>query len=391
MAAPANVAIDTSFQHEIDISYQAGIDKLFQQNIDSAFQDIMLTHTGKAICQEILGAQPDALEFHLGVSHDAAVAIAQNCSGAPTSDWIYPTSYKDIRKLTLKGYKGRRYSILRAQTKFPIESWTDPFTNTTVLLADRNGISHERLVQLLAHELAVYFDSKANPAHPNAQNIPTLKNLRANVHGNFDPLVAISDPQVAHTLTYVRALQVEYSIVNELIAMGKIQPPADHDRPALKYLISDACQQDCLQRLVVDLRQDYLPIGLPLLAFAPYFRALVGPELQRSGSLQPADWSVAQQVLTALPVSFLSTQFTGDPAADLQRVFVSDDASKPAFQTVATFLNDKLWPLEQPVVMGTALPDGTPLLQYMKTPLLSGYNISLSSGPRVRIGTGNVE
>ena len=74
---------------------------------------------------------------------------------------------------------------------------------------------------------------------------------------------------------------------------------------------------------------------LPLVAFAPYFRALVAPELQRSVNFKPEQWARAQQALTALPVGFLSTQFTGNTLADLQRVFMADASATPPMQVSA--------------------------------------------------------
>ena len=369
-------------------------DDAFQRDVDSAVQEIMLTRTGQAICQRILGAQAEAIEFHLGVSSSTAEAIMQSCTGEPNDKWVFATSYQDIRKLTLKAFKPRKYVLLSAEINFPIESWTDPFSNTTVLLAGHEGISHERLVQLLAHEMAVYFDSKANPAHPDAQNIPLLRDLELTSSAKMNPLVAVSDPLIAHTMTYVRALQVEFSIVDELIQMHKIIPPADQADPYLNFLISDKCAEECLEELVATMRATYLPIGLPLLAFAPHYRALLSKELARARPIlwHQGQWARVQESLNTLPVEFLKTQFTGNPLADLQKIFLADASTQPAFVSVSKFLRDDLWALERPALSGTHLiSSNASFLEFMKVPLLSGYNILLSSGPRVRVRTGNSE
>ncbi|MGZ3723642.1 MAG: hypothetical protein ACXVA9_11955 [Bdellovibrionales bacterium] len=369
-----------------------GVNDSIQKDIDSAIQEIMMTHVGQAICQKILGADPEAIEFHLGVSSGAAQTIAQSCNGDADVKWIFETSYQDIRKLTLKSFKPRKYALLSAETVFPIESWTDPFSNTTVLMAGREGVSHERLVQLLAHETAVYFDSKANPAHADAQNIPAIRDLILQTTARMNPLVAVTDPLIAHTLTFIRALQVEYAIVDELVAMRKIVAPADHEDPYLKLLISDQCREECLETLITNMRTDYLPIGLPLLAFAPHFRAVVTKELAKAKPLwHQAQWSRVQESLNNLPVEFLKSQFTGSPLTDLQRIFVTSNPPTLPFQIVAKFLNEDLWPIEKPAIMQTKLPTGATFLEFMKVPLLSGYNILLSSGPRVRVKPGNAE
>lgn len=391
MAIAQTPAFVTPVEYDFQ-TFQQQIPSSFQQDIDNAFIEIMRTQIGQSICQQILGGQPEAIAFHLGVSKSASEQIAQGCHGASPSPWVQETSYQDIRKLNIKPFQARKYTILSAETTFPIESWTDPFTNTTVLLAGRDGISHERLVQLLAHEMAVYFDSKADPAHPDAQLIPALRDLQLIEKAPMNPLVAVTNPLTAHTLTFVRALQVEYSIVNELIASGKIVPPKDHDNQYLQYLISPGCTESCLEYLILDMRQSYLQISLPLLAFAPHFRALLAQEIPRLNPNWSQDqWARMQAALNTLPVEFLKTQFTGNPIADLQRVFVSDDSSKPAFQTVSRFLGEDLFPLEWQALTKTSLPSGQTFLEFMKTPLLSGYNILLSSGPRVRVTTGNTE
>jgi hypothetical protein len=367
-------------------------DASFQRDIDSAVQEIMLTGVGQTICRQILGGQADAIQIHLGVSATTAQAIAQNCSStAPANVWIFPTSVQDIRKLTVGTFKPRKYLLLSAETVFPIESWTDPFTNTTVLMSGREGISHERLVQLLAHEMAVYFDSKANPAHPDAQSIPEIRALKLQAPAGLNPLIAASDPLIAHTMTFVRALQVEYSIVDDLIRMHKIIPPADHDNPYLQTLVSDQCQEECLEKLVTGMHDKFLPIGLPLLAFSPYFRSRLPIELANLPGWPQDQWPLVQRATVQLPVDFLKTQFTGNPLADLQRVFTASVQPTPEFTAVSDFITKDLWPLERTAITQTSTGDGRHFLEYMKSPLLSGYNISLSSGPRVRVGTGNTE
>ncbi|NJL26213.1 MAG: hypothetical protein HC902_14365 [Calothrix sp. SM1_5_4] len=102
-------------------------------------------------------------------------------------------------------------------------------------------------------------------------------------------------------------------------------------------------------------------------------------------------WTRAQQALNLFPVEFLKTQFSGDSMADLQRLYVKSTREKENFQLVSSFLRDDLWPIEWPAIQGVAVPRGGTLLEFMKRPLLSGYNIMLSSGPRVRIRTGNIE
>lgn len=369
----------------------------FQDRIDSAYRKILSTEVGLSICNNILNADAKMLVFHLGISQGAAQQLASDCKGATPGPYVFPTDAQEIRKLTLKpDAKSRKYLLSPSPITFPIESWTEPFTNTTVFLGDEDDLSEERLVQLLAHETAVYFDSKANPAHQDAKKIPrlrdTFRSLNTTGGRGMDPLVAASDPLIAHSLTYIRALQVEYAIVRELVNRGAIRAPLDYADPYLNSLVAETCRESCLEDLIVKLQPVYAPISLPLLAFAPNFRSLLSQEVAR---LQPkwdrVQWARFQFSVNQSPASFFNGPFTGQPVADLQRVFGSNVQASGEFQTVRQFLREDMWPLEWPALTHTQLSNGQPLLEFLKAPLLSGYNISLSSGPRIRVRTGNSE
>lgn len=364
----------------------------FHDQIDSAFEVIMQTSVGRGICRHILGADAANITFHLGVSPAAAEKIAADCAtGDAPETWIFGSN-ANIRKLSITAGRPRSYESLQAEKDFPIESWTDPFTNTTTLIMGKEGLTYERLVQLLAHEMAVYFDSKANPAHADALLIPEIRDLKIENAGKFNPLLAVSDPLIAHTMTYIRALQVEFKIVEELVEQAKISPPPDfHDR-YLNYLISAECRQDCLMRLISHMREKYLPIGLPLLAFSPQFRMQVTGELVRfRPNWSEKRWSRVQEIFNSYPVEFLKSQFTGNTLADIQNVFEDRQDLSSAEANVSQFLNEILWPLEKAALVNARVNDNETFLEYMKTPLLSGANVLFSSGPRVRIGTGNIE
>lgn len=364
----------------------------YQKDIDLAYRKIFSTPLGRSICKHILGADPETIEVHLGISTSTAKQISGSCSRAEKSPFIFATDPRDIQKLTLKSYYSRRkYKFLQSDRSFPIESWTEPFTNTTYIVAE-HPLPQEKLVQLLAHEMAVYFDSKANPAHPDADRIPALRGLDLKFEGTMNPLVAVSNPLVAHTLTYVRALQVEMGIVTSLLGTRQIKPPDDYDDRYLSYIGSRKCTKTCLQSLLLRMRNTYSPISLPLLAFAPHFRSIMLNELQR---IQPAwtghQWSAAQRILNQLPVDFLKTQFSGAPLEDIKKVFSSNPENQDGFVESADFLNSVLWPIELEAISTATTKSGQSFLEFLKTPLLSGYNISLSSGPRVRIRTGGIE
>lgn len=363
-----------------------------QHEVDRAFDLILRTQVGKAICRDILGADPQALELHLGISREKSIAIAGDCRGHEASEWIYPTSPADIRKLSIKANKPRRYKLAHSDKKFPIESWTDSISNVTTVLTHTKPVAFSRMVQILAHETAVYFDSKSHPLHAGGQDLPHLRDLNLRQEGLMDPLVALSNPLQAHTLTYLRALHVEFAILGELVSQDLITAPADLSDPYLMHLVSDRCRELCIAELIANTRSLYMQFSLPLLAFSPHYRALVLQELPRvKPNWSDIQWASSQQTLAVLPVQFMKNQFTGDVVADLVRFFLKDESQLRAFEAAGAFLTHDLWPLEWKAISTSRFASGLTLLEFMKRPLLSGYNISLASGPRVRVRTGNIE
>jgi hypothetical protein len=364
----------------------------YQTEIDEAYAKILMTDFGRAVCRQILGANAEAISFHLGVSAPAAERMAHLCLYAKPNPWIMATQTADIRKLTLKTAKLRKYKVLVSQVNFPVESWTDPFTNTTVIVTTSLPIRPERWIQILAHEMAVYFDSKVYPSHPDAAQIPELRSLSVKWEGPLSPIVALSNPLNGHVLTFLRALQVETLILNELIRRGQIEAGGLLSDVQERF-VATSCAHECIKSLIFRLRNDLMPLGLPILAYSPYYRSLILSEIPKLS----LDWQLmtrqrAQLVLNNLPVEFLKNQSGGDPVADMKRVFYLNSIDYQNVVEVTQLLQNDLWPLEKESLFSARLEgsDKT-LLEYMKMPLLSGYNVGLSSGPRVRIRGGGSE
>lgn len=382
-------------------------DTAFQSQIDTAFGLIFKTKVGQTICRDILGADAEAISLHLGVTLANARVFASECSsGFEPAEWVYPTSPNDIQKISHAGQRPKKYVLQKSSQAFPLESWTDPVSNsTTILTLEGESLPFGRLVQILSHETAVYFDSKTNPAHPSAASITTLRDLNPSGPGLINPLVAVTNPLVGHTLTYLRALQVEFAIMDELVDRGflhepdsdlsndELEAPVDFNSPALRYLISDSCAHSCIANLIVKLRDEYLPIALPMMAFANNYRALILGELSKlNPQWNKTEMYNAQVALNTYPILYYKTQFTGDVVADMNHVFTAlDQSEKAKFDAVTLFMKNDWWPIEWPTVSESKFASGQTLLEFMKRPLLSGYNIMLTSGPRVRVRTGIVQ
>ncbi len=361
-----------------------------QKIIDQSYELIFHSTLAKSICRHILGGDHEAISLHLGVSEVTAKRIAGRCLRTVRHPWIHPTAPNDIRKLTLNNHKARKYKILRVSQPFPIESWTEPFTNTTVLVTTEEELSQARWVQILAHELAVYFDSKVNPHHPDADNIPELRDIKPIIFTEYDPLVAATNPLPGHALTFLRALQVEYAILTELAHAGRLRLPPDLYVSVDLDLITDRCSFRCIENLVTQVRNTLSPLGLPLLAFAPHFRSLAINYLARRKFFwNREELALSHLALSQLPIEYLRSEFRGNLVDDMRRLFHSE-LNDPRFESVRKFL-DRLWHFEKQALFSAQYPAGRPLLEFLKVPLLSGYNIGLSSGPRVRVRPGVTE
>lgn len=372
-----------------------------QPEIDAAFELIFSSPTGKLICRDILGSNEVALSVHLGISPSSAKKIAKMCESAPLveSQWIYPSSPEFIRKFVNdNGQRHRSYEVLEASINFNIESWTVGQTTSILIspaMSDRTAETW--LVKILAHEMAVYFDSKVNFIHPEASEVPALEQalseLAKDPNGWFTT-ISISDPQFSYAMTFLRALQIEYKIVTELYTMGLIPSlPPEYDLDEIKLLVGGTCRHECILSFIKKMKQDYRDIALPLTAFSPLYRSHMLHELTQR---PPRAWSRqdlrrAQEALDRAPLKFLTDQYTGDVLIDLTRVFNIGNQRVAVFKDATRFLNEKLWPLEIDALSQANISASETLLEFLKRPLLSGHNISLSTGPRARIGAGNIE
>lgn len=133
-----------------------------------------------------------------------------------------------------------------------------------------------------------------------------------------------------------------------------------------------------------------LPISLPLLAFTPHYRSAIVNEIP---SLY-LDWNEAEVArarlfLNRMPMEYLRTEYTGDPVNDMKKVFYGNIERYRNAAEVADFMDSILWPLEERALFDSRLAErNETVLEYMRRPLLSGYNVGLSSGPRVRVRPG---
>ncbi|MGE4130073.1 MAG: hypothetical protein AB7F86_00460 [Bdellovibrionales bacterium] len=366
-----------------------------QTDIDQAFEVILQTRVGCAIVHHLLGAEEENLSFHLGISPSIARTAIKNCPEASGHEWIYPSPADRIRKMTLTPNGRRKYEVIFSNPSFPIESWTDPFSNTTVLVTDQLPLTKWTWIQLLAHETAVYFDSKNNLLHAEARSIPELRQLNISYHGLLNPLVVAADPLIGHGLAYLRALQFDQAVIEEirerrLVDAAEMGPPSGQE---ISKLTGVSCGHACVLGLIEKVRDLLKPFSLPLMALAPLFRPAILEDLSKlSLGWRESDWIEARRLLHHAPVNFLLPGFGTEPLLQMKKAFYERSEVSHQSLQLSGFLDRKIWPMERQTLDSARLnnPEVT-FLEYLKRPLLSGYNIGLSGGPRVRIRTGGVE
>ena len=391
LQSPANKEAKTRSSDEPEILEQ----------IDAAMILIMKTQVGLSICKGILNAEPTQISYHLGVSAGAAQRIAEGCKNSNgRHDWIQSSPVEALQKFSVNPEAHRHYLFVINGDSIPFDSWTEPYSNTTVFvihsLRDK-PINRSRLIQLLAHETAVYFDAKSQLGHDDSQNLPQIKNISFLVNkleAKGRPQVAVMNPMIAHTMTFVRAMMVERQIVSEIASWGEIEMPEEYSDPLIANLTSQYCETSCLEDLVTQMSDIYLPLALPLTAFSPTYLSQKRSEVDPLSKTDKETWEQLNLALRVYPQEYMSSidQFKQRPFMELIQFFANPSAM-PEFAKEESIFKRFLWPQDWQTVQSTKIREGrgepVSLLLFMKRPLLSGYNILFSNGPRVRIRAGD--
>jgi hypothetical protein len=134
---------------------------------------------------------------------------------------------------------GKKYIIgitNRITTDF--DSWTER-TNGTILFFERDNLSLLRLTKLVAHEIAMFLDARADLAKTWMDN-----NIEQSI--DVDELQALSDPYISLAFRSMRAFDFEYKVINDLKKIYNI--PSDPDLQKFKkYIVKD--EDSCIETL----------------------------------------------------------------------------------------------------------------------------------------------
>ena len=365
-----------------------------QDLVDEAVSLIAETRLGQEINQYILGCEASAIESHLSVSHSRALHIADLCktaasetapSGFVTSS---SSSSKEIHTLShsptpLK----RRYSVvITDDDNWPYSSWTNASNNRTYLFLKSNaqGISApwSLAVQMIAHEMAVYFDSKS------------LKQ-----QGPLSPtFMALNNPVIHHNLTFMRAFAVEKDIIEQLVADSKLTLDKDefYSAPFFSFLQPQIYSSQCAWENFKSHSHTFLPNILALITNSEGYHNIKS----RIADLIHND-RLAQEMF--------SSHFERlNPLKRLLRFFSNSRKKSHHLKEILDVFNPHLKDITQSEhrQLKTALTaivnkdlqaihpyflDQTPSIQHLARPQLSGTHVRKTSGPRPIIVTHKTE
>lgn len=379
-----------------------------QNQIDSAYETLVLSTYGHAICAKILNADVDHIESHLGVTRLTAVSIAYSCSD-PEID-MQPTPYvyvdKDytgeITKLSTAPTAERRLYTLVISSKgdWPFDSWTDTLrNNTTLVLSDKDSRKKTAvdtfLLQLLAHETAIYFDSQSGVGTQEWLNLPPNRGLSFDDPQSRKIIRALANPLISQVLAFIRAFKVEAQIIKDLVDQGYIDLDFEQEYSPQKFpFLAKDCREECLFSFIKTQAQSLLAHSAELSVFAPMYKFYLNPSTTSSYlSGKPMSHSLTEareQIIKA--TEYFMIRFKKNQG----RLNFISPSTNPNDINVAheieQLMADLLLPMDLKVLKQAKAPkDGPSFLELITTPVLSGQNVGAASGPRPRIRTGNTK
>lgn len=380
-----------------------------QTLIDSITIDLMKTDLGQQICAGILNQNPQLIEMHLSVSSRAANVIAASClwRASKVTSMVYPSPEQVLNKLSVRPAAGqtRLYMVVVTDAPhFAFDSWTDPYTNNTVLLVRRSSagtsdLNYAFLTQLVAHEMAIYFDSRFWPGTPEWKQVAPNLALDQQYAGNMQALeTALANPLISNVFAFMRAFQVEKAMIDDLSAKGEILLPANYDYSSRQFpFLQDNCRRSCLAKYVEGEANNLLPLALPLVAFAPHYRTQRLSSLISAGEGPPTDAKLnAIRVLAQYAPQYIHDSIKGDFLSHLIKIPNDPVVAKQREEAKEVF---KTYLLQGDLKSLSRLAANPPhrtaeaarfdIYHFLSRPLLSGFNVRISGGPRPRIRGGN--
>lgn len=386
----------------------------YQDIIDESLFKISQTTTGQKIIRQILNCQKEAIEIHLGVSEQMAKSIGDKCSlthkETASQNSLILESPLDVLSKTIDRSREeasvkRTYTfLLTHNSEWSFDSWTNPSTNNTsiVLPIDEQGHIVEdesRILEILAHETAIYFDSKFWSGSTQFETLPGVESFYNDFTISKERVaLALDNPIIAHSLAFLRAFQAEQNMTNELNKKNIIYFSAqDLLRRQQRIQSFGMCKGLCLHNFLKRQIEYQSNMALPLYAYAPSYRARLWTFLQENKEILPGNSfdtseSYLKELLLETPSRFYLDNTHNNIHILLEYFeynFFTADSSFANLKDFNTFVELNIHPIHLEDLEKQKYPlSQQSALEYMATPLLSGFNVRMSSGPRPRIIVG---
>ncbi len=399
--------ISDSFGRHFEV-YYVERDPLLQGLIDDLTIRLLKTSTGAQICSELLDSNPNLIIQHLGVSSDVAQTLARNCwtpfRGTNSRFVVANGLVGDSSKSSLN-YSPRKYTIVVTdQPQVPVDSWTDSLSNRTTLFLSRttrssgSDINWQHLLQILSHEMAIYFDAKSWAWGPEWSLLPRGLNRAAIAESEASERIQLAtlNPMINTVLAFVRAYKIERLMLREAYEAGKLGPEAPfYGQPEFPFLANN-CETECLSRFIRSQSEWLRALSPALVGYFPHYRSRRLLWSQRHPSLSSGEFDSLKFGLETLPTRYMTTLIERrNSAFDLVSTLFTPFRQTP-FKKVAEVLVDRLLPEDLTILEGAHVrlnenSSTIGVLPFLAVPLLSDVNTQLSSGPRPRIRTGGTE
>ena len=379
--------------------------------------NISQTQVGKDIVQFILDCQAKAVKQHLGVDYETSLKIVKFCSGfkrnsqlQPASDFVKSSPLKALKKIVGTAQKAipkKTYSVIFTDNnEWTIDSWTSSYDNNTSIVIPRTSLNEpidmNRLTEILAHETAIYFDSKFWVGSTEFSNLPgtdlffsKFKKSKAMVS------LAMDNPLIAHTFAFLRAFKVEQNIMNELEKNGIVNysgQETEFRRTKIESILN--CKSKCLERFISNKIEQNINLTLPLIYHSPSYRIrllnainndlfVLSPDQNKNIQEKKRDYS---ELLSDLPVQFFEAHAKLNILLLLEILESSKEENVHKMESIIEFnslmLKDILPIHYDDLELFSSESINNHPIEYLTLPLLSGYNTRMSSGPRPRIVVG---
>lgn len=382
-----------------------------QDLIDEAYRTLLLTPFGNELVFRILDCSPELLTKHLGVSQSRSFAISQHiCSGtyAQSSQvdfdnhpWIYSLPEEDIDKVvSLRQKNNRSYKIrfLKSGETIPLDSWTDFKTQTTTIYVQDHlslqGLKR-KLLFVLAHESAIYFDQKSQLTtalwleHPNFRKylitdwkVQTRDDLRT-----F--LTSANNPLISQVLSYIRAFRVEEFWMRQLPPPTLTDMSIDLNMEYSYYVypfLDPQCLEICLGDYLMKASLSIVDYSLPLLSNSRYWSMKI---LEVSSQPPTEETRKIRRVLIDYRNSYVSytredhSQLIGNPHPEIKHI---SDESAMVFREILIPQD-----LETLFRYDLTIPPTRERhsISFLTVPSLGNFGVEMAAGPRPRIRTGS--